>query len=195
MMHPHTKLGFVNDVVGMGIFATQFIPKGTIIWILDSLDQHLKFSYVESLDPVRQQEVIRYGYRNRCGDYVLCWDLGRFMNHSNNPNVVDIYPGEQITCDYACLNLEEPFHCLPEAGSDRNIIYPDDMVRFADRYDQIAQDSMRYFSKVEQPLAHLIDPQYLEQVSAAIAGELVPASVRTLFCPMPNTQQSSLALV
>ena len=42
MIHPHTELRFINEQMGFGVFATQFIPKGTIIWALDELDQILE---------------------------------------------------------------------------------------------------------------------------------------------------------
>jgi hypothetical protein len=38
MLHPQTKLGFINDVIGHGVVATHFIPKGTVTWVLDDLD-------------------------------------------------------------------------------------------------------------------------------------------------------------
>ncbi len=46
MMHPHSELRFINESIGYGVFATKFIPKGTITWILDELDQKFTESYV-----------------------------------------------------------------------------------------------------------------------------------------------------
>lgn len=82
MMHPHSELRFIDDQIGFGVFATQFIPMGTITWSPDDLDQFLDSSYVQSLDPVRNESVKKYSYRNREGKYVLCWDIGRYVNHS-----------------------------------------------------------------------------------------------------------------
>ena len=39
MIHPHTELRFINDEIGHGVVATQFIPAGTITWVLDELDR------------------------------------------------------------------------------------------------------------------------------------------------------------
>ena len=39
MLHPHTELRFVSPEIGYGIFATAFIPKGTITWVKDELDR------------------------------------------------------------------------------------------------------------------------------------------------------------
>ena len=39
MLHPHTELRHVSKLIGYGVFATQLIPKGTITWVRDDLDQ------------------------------------------------------------------------------------------------------------------------------------------------------------
>lgn len=41
MIHPDTKLNFVSKSIGYGVFATKFISKGTITWVLDELDKKL----------------------------------------------------------------------------------------------------------------------------------------------------------
>ena len=49
MVHPHTEIRFVNDIIGWGVFASRFIPKGTIIWALDPLDQRFTPEQVATL--------------------------------------------------------------------------------------------------------------------------------------------------
>ena len=39
MLHPHTELRHINQALGYGVVATRLIPRGTIIWVLDKLDQ------------------------------------------------------------------------------------------------------------------------------------------------------------
>lgn len=39
MIHPDTELRFVTPDIGNGVFATRFIPKGTLTWVRDRLDQ------------------------------------------------------------------------------------------------------------------------------------------------------------
>ena len=39
MIHPSTELKYVSPEIGIGVVATEFIPKGTITWALDPLDQ------------------------------------------------------------------------------------------------------------------------------------------------------------
>jgi uncharacterized protein len=181
MMHPHTELRYVNKSIGYGVFATQFIPKGTIIWVLDELDQKLEEAYVRSIDPIRRQQLIKYCYRDKKGRYVLCWDVARYMNHSFKPNCIstvyefelaiqDIYPGEELTEDYGYFNLDEPFYCLPETGSPRTKVMPDDILHFYPEWDKKATDAMKYFNQVEQPLKYLIEPKFIETVNAVAEG-------------------------
>lgn len=181
MMHPNTRLGSVNDVIGYGVFATEFIPKGTIVWILDDLDQQLDGDYVQSLDPHRREYVKKYAYRDNQGHYVLCWDLGRFVNHSSNANCVgtaydfdlaarDIYPGEELTCDYGCCNLDETFVCAEELGSQRTQVTSHDILNLYPQWDAIATEAMQQFHQVHQPLQHLIKREYLGKVHAVAEG-------------------------
>ena len=39
MIHPKTELQFINKEIGYGVVATEFIPAGTITWVLDKLDR------------------------------------------------------------------------------------------------------------------------------------------------------------
>jgi hypothetical protein len=39
MIHPNTELRFISPEVGYGVVAREFIPKGTITWVLDELDR------------------------------------------------------------------------------------------------------------------------------------------------------------
>jgi hypothetical protein len=177
MIHPHTELRYINDEIGYGVFATKFIPQGTITWVLDDLDQILEPSWVEALDPLRKQDVLKYSFRNQYGQYVLCWDKARFVNHSFHANCVetaydlelaarDIYPGEQLTDDYGTLNLDEPFDCLPEPGTERVRAMPDDLFRYHPYWDHLAREAFRHFNRAEQPLKDLIKPQWVEKVQA-----------------------------
>jgi hypothetical protein len=67
MMHPDTELRFVSKEVGLGVFATKFIPKGTIVWILDDLDMILEEEYVDNLDEIRSEFVYKYSYQENDG--------------------------------------------------------------------------------------------------------------------------------
>ena len=192
MMHPHTELRYIDEKIGFGVFATQFIPKGTLTWALDDLDQILGPEAVDALDEDRKKLVLKYSYRNQNGKYILCWDNGRFVNHSFHANCIgtayeveiavrDIYPGEQLTDDYGSLNVDEPFDCLPEEGTDRTRVMPGDLIEYADTWDAQAIEAFRSYNAVEQPLAHLIRPEFREKVAIAAREHRLVDSIRAIY--------------
>jgi len=178
MIHPHTELRYIGPEIGVGVFATQLIPKGTIVWALDDLDRILGPSRVAALDELRRDIVLKYAYRDQHGRYVLCWDDGRFVNHSFHANclgtawdleiaVRDIRPGDELTDDYGTLNLDEPMDCRPEPDTDRTQALPDDLLRYAEEWDRQVLDAFRHYNSVAQPLADLIKPAFRNRVRAA----------------------------
>lgn len=193
MMHPDTELRYINDVIGIGIVATKLIPKGTIIWISDDLDMTLKKDFVESLDETRRRMVDKYSYLSDDGDYyILHWDHARYMNHSFHPTCIDtifefnlaardIYPGEQLTCDYGIVGVDEDFECVPEEGTSRTRVRADDYLYFSLEWDEMAREAFKYFNSVKQPLKHLIKEEYAEEVKVVAAGLLPLPSILTLF--------------
>jgi len=188
MIHPNTELRFVNDIIGYGVFATKFIPKGTIVWILDELDRKLDEAYVLSLDRLQQNHIFKYSFRDSQGKYVLCWDIARYVNHSFRANCIstaydfeiavrDIYPGEELTDDYACLNFDRPFECLPEPGITKTKVMPDDFLLLYPEWDRQAAEAMKYFNLVEQPLKKFIASKFIDKVNAVASGERILDSV------------------
>lgn len=181
MIHPDTELRFINDAIGYGVFATRLIPRGTITWVLDELDQKFEPAYIQSLEPSLRQRMLEYCYRDSQGLYILCWDIARYVNHSFHSSCIatpykfelaarDIYPGEELTDDYGYLNLDQPFSCFLESGSHRFVVMPDDLLRYYPEWDRKAAIAMQSFNRVEQPLRRLIDPQLLPRVNAVAAG-------------------------
>lgn len=119
MIHPKTELKFISNKIGYGVVATEFIPAGTITWALDDLDREFSPSKLKKMDPLYQSILETYCYRNKKGNFVLCWDYGRYVNHSFKSNCLstaydfeiairDIRPGEELTDDYGYLNVSEP---------------------------------------------------------------------------------------
>ncbi|MBA4055568.1 MAG: SET domain-containing protein-lysine N-methyltransferase [Marivirga sp.] len=195
MIHPQTELRFINEKIGYGVVATSFIPKGTITWALDKLDRIFTPSQVAAMDPVYQQILDTYTYKNPEGNYILCWDHARFVNHSSNSNclttayefevaVRDIMPGEQITDDYGYLNLEEPFEVVPEEGTDRTVVYPDDLIRFYHIWDEKLLDAFSVLTKVRQPLAHIVETRVLEKARRVSSGEERMDSILNCYYPL-----------
>jgi hypothetical protein len=192
MMHPDTEIRYVSKEVGIGIFATKFIPKGTIVWIKDDLDMILSEEYIESLDAIRKEFIYKYAYEDREGEYVLCWDHARYMNHSFNPNCVDtaydfelaardIQPGEQLTADYGAMGEDETFQCIPEEGTSRIKVTANDYLTYYTVWDEMAREAFKYFNKVKQPLKHLIGKKYVNKVNVVANGTEALDSILTIF--------------
>ena len=181
MIHPYTEVRFINEKIGYGVVATRFIPKGTITWALDKLDRIFTPEQVSQMDSVYQQILDTYSYRNPEGNHVLCWDNARFVNHSSNSNCITtaydfeiavrgIHPGEELTDDYGYLNIEEPFEVVPEEGTDRTVVYPDDLLRYYHIWDEKLLHAFQDFLNVPQPLLRLIDAKIQEKAKRIAIG-------------------------
>ena len=166
MIHPDSELRFVDPTIGYGLFATKLIPKGTFTWVRDDLDQIVDPALEQALPPMLARLLHTYSYLEPRGR-VLCWDHGRFVNHSCEPNcrstgfdleiaVRDIGPGEQLTDDYGSLNVDYEFVCCCGAASCRRMIRAADALRFADDWDREAADAFRLAGDVAQPLWPLL---------------------------------------
>ncbi len=180
MIHPKTELKFINSEVGYGVVATEFIPAGTITWVLDKLDREFSPTEVQSLEPLYQNILDTYTYRNNKGNFVLCWDNGRYVNHSFNSNCLttaydfevairDIAPGEQLTDDYGYLNIPHPFKGMDE-GTKRKIVYPDDLLKYYKTWDKKLVKVFPSIPKIEQPLRSLITDQLWHEVKIVAEG-------------------------
>lgn len=192
MIHPHTELRFINDHIGYGIVALKPIPRGTITWVLDKLDRKFTPREVKSMDLLYQQVLDKYTYRNAEGNHILCWDNARFVNHSSRSNclttayefevaVRDIAAGEELTDDYGYLNLEEPFEVVPEPGSERHVIYPDDLLRYYPDWDEQLLQAFPKITQVAQPLFPLLDRALQEKVQDIAAGKRKMDSILTCY--------------
>ncbi|PSB03801.1 SET domain-containing protein [Merismopedia glauca] len=175
MLHPATELRFINSEIGYGVFATEFIPHGTITWVRDSLDQTFspaEFIAMSAMSEVYHEQLTKYAYRDEVGDYVLCWDLGRFMNHSCNPSclgynldlemaVRDIAPGEELTSDYSTFHLtnDEGFACSCSSLNCRNFVSHHDVQTQSDRWYYLMRQAFLLADDVAQPLDRLMTPQ------------------------------------
>jgi hypothetical protein len=179
MIHPDTELRFIHPDIGFGVVATRLIPKGTITWVQDELDQVFQPSGIESLGLMYEAVLRKYSFVNGRGEYVLCWDLARYVNHSCRPSclsagynfeiaVRDIHPGEELTDDYATLNLEGSFDCCCGQSDCRTTVREDDIYSHADRWDGIVRKAFPLIGKVAQPLWPLVAEK--PAVEAALNG-------------------------
>lgn len=187
MLHPATRLHWINDAVGYGVIATQHIPKGTILWALDPLDQVFTAEQVRKLGPALWPHMERYSYVNGQGMRVLCWDHGRFMNHSCDPvslspgvdfelAVRDVAPGDEITCDYASLNLEQDLECLCGSPTCRGRITRKEFLALAPLWDARLRAAVQLVNRVEQPLLPWVKDRALLDHWASHPAELPSAA-------------------
>jgi len=190
MIHPDTALKFISDGVGFGVVATKLIPKGTIAWVGDDLDFRISAARYKKMDALYKRLWNRYAYRDEKGNYVLDWDIGRYVNHSFNPNCVstaydfdlavrDIQPGEEITEDYGFLNLteEDIFAPVPEPGATRVEVRPEDFLKNYRQWDEQIADTFKHFATVDQPLQKYIRREYRRVVEKIISGKRAPDSI------------------
>jgi len=191
MIHPATEVHYINSEKGFGLFATQHIPSGTITWILDPLDREFSQSQMDAIEPIFQDILLTYSFRNRKGNYIFCWDNGRYINHSFNANCShtpyhfevanrDINAGEEMTNDYGCLNIIEPFEALPES-SNRTIVYPDDLLTYADTWDSQLKIVFPKLIQVEQPLKKYINSSTWTTIQEILEGTKTMASIRSCY--------------
>jgi SET domain-containing protein len=109
-----------SEIHGIGLFAGERIPRGTVVWRRSpDIDILLSPEQVASLHPAARAQIEKYTYLDRVlGSLVLCGDDARFFNHSDSPNcrdfpdaqggttvaARDIDAGEELTSDYASFD-------------------------------------------------------------------------------------------
>ena len=111
MLLVKTRLN-ISKVHGIGLFAGEFIPKGTITWKYSSeFDTSYPLDSIDRMSPSVRERFLDYSYVDfKQNKYILCFDDQRFINHSNKPNIKstpdkdialrNIKEGEEMTCNY-----------------------------------------------------------------------------------------------
>jgi SET domain-containing protein len=123
MLVVKTKIG-QSKVEGIGLFADQFIPKGTVTWKFDPrFDIYFDPKEVERMSELQKNLIIHFAYLSKkSGKYVYSIDNTKFTNHSTSPNIAeddklsegdaeictvairDIQIGEEMTIDYRAID-------------------------------------------------------------------------------------------
>ncbi len=191
MIHPHTRLQHISDIIGYGVFATQFIPAGTIVYVKDILDiEVLTEDYVQH-DLAMKAMIEKYSYMDERGVRIISWDLAKYVNHCCNSNTLsasfgfdiairDIQIGEEITCDYGLLNVvdEMPLYC--NKPNCRGVLRPSDIDTFVSVWDEKLKAVLTQFSTIEQPLFSFLEPTIIERLLSYGSGEIPYESVSRL---------------
>jgi SET domain-containing protein len=110
-----------SEIHGIGLFAAERIPAGTVVWRFHpAIDVILPDGILDTLSPAARDQMLKYSYVDKhLHKRILCGDDARFFNHSDAPNCLD-YPdeiggttvakrdieaGEELTSDYAAFDL------------------------------------------------------------------------------------------
>ncbi|MEY2879987.1 MAG: hypothetical protein RLZZ15_2367 [Verrucomicrobiota bacterium] len=182
MIHPHTEIRFINDAVGLGVFATKPIPRGTIMWTRCALDLVFTPAAVAALRPDYRRIVETYSYIAVDGDSILCWDGAKHVNHSCAANtfaaipdvdlaVRDLAAGEEITCDYGTCNLVHELACLCGAPRCRGTVRRRDATDHGATWDALVAAALPDAARVPQPLRPFVrEPARLDAILRGEAG-------------------------
>ena len=167
MIHPKTELRYINDNVGYGVFATEFIPKGTIVYVKDSLE--LVITPTDYLIHAEEMKKVvdKYSYIDESGNRIVSWDFAKYVNHCCNCNTIStgygfeiairpIEKGEQITDEYGIFNLDQEM--VVECGqlNCRKVIKPNDFETYYQSWDEKIKSAITFLFDVEQPLIPFI---------------------------------------
>jgi len=123
MLRVRTRLDR-STIHGLGVFAAEDLPRGTVVWRLDpGPDVLLDEAVVAALPAAARAQIDRYAYHDPVrGCRVLCGDDARFFNHATDANcgdspvegadvtvaLRDIVAGEELTWDYAESGMAPP---------------------------------------------------------------------------------------
>ena len=115
-----------SAIHGMGLFATEAVPKGTPIWrFLAGFDHVFPPADFRVLPPLARQHTRWFCFVSKVdGHVILSGDHACFINHSPDPNtgaphdalppvttvaLRDIAAGEEITCNYHAYDADTPW--------------------------------------------------------------------------------------
>ena len=100
-----------SKIQGLGLFADEKIPKGTVTWKFNPrFDILFDPEEVKRMPPGHQELIDNHAYLSTTsGKYVYSIDDSRFTNHSSKNNNVDAraFPGETEICGVANRDIEK----------------------------------------------------------------------------------------
>ncbi|MBL7665194.1 MAG: SET domain-containing protein [Bacteriovoracaceae bacterium] len=173
---------WISDEKGYGLFAKEFIPKGTITFVNDNLDLVIdpkdKRFHKEPYKTILE----KYAYNSSDSKLILCWDFGKYMNHCCYSNtlstgyefdvaVTDIHPGEEITTDYGGISTGHYMVFSCDKANCRKSISGDNFDKLVDTWDVKIKEALQSSRAVSQPLWDLIPKKTLTQLNKFLEGD------------------------
>jgi hypothetical protein len=134
------------------------------------------------MPPCYDALIDRWTFHDGRGRRVLCWDHGRYLNHSCEPNcggsefwfevaLRDIEPGEQLTNDYATLYMRpsEGFDCRCGAPSCRGAASDEKLPLAIATVNEQLRQALDNLVSVPQPLSALLRADWLEHARVSLS--------------------------
>ncbi len=112
-----------NPIHGIGLFADQFIAKGTEIWRFTAgFDQKFTREQILGFPQLVQIYLYKYSWRSKKTKlYCFSSDNGKYFNHSENPNVLSAYlEGEEEVLTKAIKDIQVGEEILDNYSSFEN---------------------------------------------------------------------------
>jgi SET domain-containing protein len=152
---------------GYGLFAKQFIPRGTVVFYECPKCKVLPKSAFQKLSPAQRKKLLFHAYTVKNGSVVMpCGDT-KYMNHCCDSNILDtgkgfdvvvqdIAKGREATCDYRVFyDKDWGFQCTCGGKNCCGIFrcqhpLPRDLRK---EWDRKLKPALKLIKKVPQPLA------------------------------------------
>jgi hypothetical protein len=191
VIHPHSELRMIDHNIGYGVFATSFIPRGTITYAKDPLEIELSQTSYELLEPTYQAIADKYSYVDEYGTRIISWDHAKYVNHSCDCNTIstgygfeiaikDIKEGDEITDEYGLFNMKEQMTLSCACRNCRKILTPSDVDIYYATWDRKIRRALRELRHVTQPLMPFLDKETYVALMQFINGESKYRSVYSL---------------
>lgn len=195
MIHPCTELRLVSKTVGYGVFATEFIPKGTIVYVKDQMEIVVTPDDPKRNDPRYKDIIEKYSYMESNGNLVLSWDIAKFVNHCCNCNTIstgygfeiairDIQAGEEITDEYGLFNSGWEMELACSQPGCRKRLTPHDIDDHFQDWDEKIQQALARFTAVDQPLIDYMDVELRDKLNQYFISPQKYISVKTIQLPV-----------
>jgi hypothetical protein len=177
MIHPNTTIRYINDEIGYGVFATQFLPKGTIVYVKDELEVEVSPEQYQQLPPTLRQTVDKYSFIDENGYRIVSWDFAKYVNHCCNCNTMstgygfeiairDIQAGEEITDEYGMFNMESEMYVQCKFENCRGRIRASDIDSYHAQWDELVFAAMLDLGKIDQDLLPILSPETRQELEA-----------------------------
>ena len=198
MIHPDTQLKWINAHIGWGVFATAFIPRGTIVYVQDALDIVITVDSPLLTDPRYRQWIDKYSIIEPSGNRVMCWDIAKYVNHCCHYNALstgygfeiavrDIYTDEELTDDYGLFNLQEEIKLACHYEDCRKVARSDDFDTYGHEWDRVIQETLPKLEMVPQPLLKYLDAGTYADLMSYLGTGQGHKSIQTLrYTPKPG---------